>query len=397
VPLPPPGASSEALRRAALQLMDDGAALQRQIADVDDATHTLEAAIAHAPHRGESWRTVRFDLSTAHAATLRVRYQVRDVQWKPSYRATLDAAAGTVRLERQAEIVQGSGEDWSQVALTLSTASVRRAPGGLVPSAWTLERAEAVESISAQDIGRFPDALQRVPGIKQRAPAPVSEDKYIDDTPLPTIAVAQNAFDTSFPVSLPVSLPSDGQPHTLSLETQVLPARLFDRASPRQQPTAWLVADLPRPAGVWPTAPVQLWRDGHQVGVSPWPGDETARLELPFGRDERVRVAVTSPASMTAGTGLFGSRKERRWGQAFTITNEHDKPIELEVLDATPVSTDEKIQVAATFAPQPSEHEWRGRSGVVAWRTQVAPRGATKIDESYVVSWPADMVVSALP
>jgi uncharacterized protein (TIGR02231 family) len=400
IALPAPGASSEALRRAALQLMEEQVALKRQLDDVDDASKQLQQTIAASPRRGESWRIVRFDLSTPGPATLHVRYQVRDTRWRPSYRASLDAATSVMRLERQAEIVQGSGEDWSSVVLRLSTGGVRRAPEGTLPTTWSLD---LFEPSRQRDMAAKAYAPVMAMSAPMAAPAPeslvnehrVAEDR--DDTPVPTVAVAETAFETEFALSQPVSLPSDGQSHTLTIETRAMDMHLHVRTAPREQAVAWIVADGPRPEGVWPAGTLQLWRDGRRVGATAWQPDATERFSLPFGRDDRVRVEVERPATMTAGSGLFGSRTERRWGNVFTITNQHATPIELEVLDATPVATNEKVKLSGTFDPQPAERRWHQQDGVVAWTTKLAPQQSQKIRETFAVSWPSDAELPSLP
>ncbi|MGZ3342352.1 MAG: mucoidy inhibitor MuiA family protein, partial [Reyranella sp.] len=80
---------------------------------------------------------VRIDLAAAAAtkATLRVTYAVRNARWAPLYDARLDTGARdrkpALELVRRAEITQATGEDWSNVALAVST--VRTARGGSAP------------------------------------------------------------------------------------------------------------------------------------------------------------------------------------------------------------------------------------------------------------------------
>jgi hypothetical protein len=87
---------------------------------------------------GSSSRTVReavvlLDVEKDAAATksLRLGYLVDQATWSPSYIARASAGSQSVALEYDAAVEQMSGEDWSNVAMTLSTASpslVARAP-----------------------------------------------------------------------------------------------------------------------------------------------------------------------------------------------------------------------------------------------------------------------------
>ena len=76
---------------------------------------------------GRSSKTVReavvfIDRQKA-GGTLKVRYLVDAATWSPSYNMRADAAKKTATVEYLASIEQMSGEDWSDVKMTLSTAS----------------------------------------------------------------------------------------------------------------------------------------------------------------------------------------------------------------------------------------------------------------------------------
>ena len=107
---------------------------ERKQRDLDREIARLEAdRSAKPPARLE----VRIDLAAAAAtrATLRVTYSVRQARWAPLYDARLDTGAKdrkpALELVRRAEITQSTGEDWSNVALGVST--VRIARGGSAP------------------------------------------------------------------------------------------------------------------------------------------------------------------------------------------------------------------------------------------------------------------------
>src|SRR4051812_28081859 len=107
---------------------------ERKQRDIDREISRLESDRAIKP---PSKLEVRIDLAAAAAtkATLRVTYAVRNARWAPLYDARLDTGARdrkpALELVRRAEITQTSGEDWSDVALAVST--VRTARGGSAP------------------------------------------------------------------------------------------------------------------------------------------------------------------------------------------------------------------------------------------------------------------------
>src|SRR3954449_2781024 len=102
--------------------------------DLDLEIKQVEAGLQANPARKME---VRIDLAAngAGRAAFRVSYTVRGARWAPLYDARLDAGARerkpALELIRRAEIVQQTGEDWSDVALAVST--VRTAKGGSAP------------------------------------------------------------------------------------------------------------------------------------------------------------------------------------------------------------------------------------------------------------------------
>ena len=107
---------------------------ERKQRDIDRQIARLESDRAIKP---PNKLEVRIDLAAAAAAkaTLRVTYAVRGARWTPLYDARLDTGAKdrkpALELVRRAEITQTTGEDWSNVALSVST--VRSARGGNAP------------------------------------------------------------------------------------------------------------------------------------------------------------------------------------------------------------------------------------------------------------------------
>ena len=111
--------------------MRDARLKQREI---DRELARLDAQLKTNPPRKME---VRVDLAAngAGRSAFRVSYTVRGARWSPLYDARLDSGAKerkpALELVRRAEIVQQTGEDWSDVALSVST--VRTAKGGSAP------------------------------------------------------------------------------------------------------------------------------------------------------------------------------------------------------------------------------------------------------------------------
>ena len=107
---------------------------ERKQRDIDREISRLQSDRAIKP---PSRLEVRIDLAAVAPtrATLRVNYAVRAARWAPLYDLRLDTGAKdrkpTLELVRRTEITQTTGEDWSDVSLSVST--VRSARGGSAP------------------------------------------------------------------------------------------------------------------------------------------------------------------------------------------------------------------------------------------------------------------------
>lgn len=110
---------------------------ERQILTGDSARRMREAVVF-------------VELRGDKPAQLRFGYLVSNASWTPSYNLRSGGAANDVTLEYNASIQQMSGEDWADVAMTLSTATpslVAKAPT-LTPLAITLSHQQVAQQQS---------------------------------------------------------------------------------------------------------------------------------------------------------------------------------------------------------------------------------------------------------
>lgn len=360
---------------------------QRDLAKQIDV---LQRDLARLQSGARDTRAVSVRLSGDKGGTVTVSYQLGNAGWKPGYRASLDSTASTVELARMATVAQSTGEDWSNVKLTLSTSQPRQSPVGREAQPWLLSwRAPQPMAAYAQD------AMKAAPA----APAPVMERVAVTGSRVRAdgngidgslMQEVQGTFASEFEVPGRVNLASDGREVTLPLSTQMLAAKQHLRVTPRLEKFAIVMAETARPDGVWPQGNLQLFRDGSYVGATHWNLQEGKRAEFSFGRDDLLKVSVDAVDGMSGSKGMFGSRASHSSADVFTLTSRHKKPMELVVIEASPVSTSEEIKVQARFAPQPTVDSWEERRGVVAWKTTLAPAATAKFNVEYKIDYPKE-------
>lgn len=375
--------TTDALRRSAQDtLMRLHQAKRRQEAlELDVRALTAERDRIAGPRARVA--TVTVALAAEREGDVRLAYQVRGPSWSPSYRATLDSGAATVRLERLALVAQSTGEDWSGVPLVLSTGQPLGQTQGSLPRPWTLDvqpepPAKPVAISMAAAPAPAPAALGRAAEVAQEA------------QPTFDVAIADGAYATEFTVPQRITVPSGGERITLSLGAQTVHAQLFTRTAPAVEPAAYLVAQLPALEGVWPAGPVQLLRDGAFVGNGRLDVAQLPRQGLSFGRDELVAVRMERPEQQQGTGGFIGNRNERRDQRVFVIENRHRDPIELQVLDAAPVSEHQDVRIESRYDPPPQDPAWNRQPGTVLWQQPLAAGATQRITAEHLISWPKD-------
>jgi uncharacterized protein (TIGR02231 family) len=317
---------------------------------------------------------------------------VNGAGWRPAYRASLDSQDSRVELLRQGVVQQATGEDWTGVKLRLSTGQPRLSPAGPDPRPWWVSLPVARPLANA--VGAFAQVAKEA---ASRSLAAKGAGRVDEPAQAPAPVEQQTIFSTEFEVPGVVSLPSDGRKLTVSLAKLTLPAKMRLRVVPRLDPVAIVTAEAKRPEGVWLPGEIQLARDGSVVGSTAWNPQASENLLLPFGRDSLVRVKLSRVKDRNGSAGLIDRRNEREVSDVLTLSSSHKTPLDLLVLESSPVSTSDQIKVQASFDPKPQVENWDERQGVVAWERPIAPNETLKITLNYTVSYPREVTVVGLP
>lgn len=368
---------------------------QRKQRDIDREIARLEQDRATKP---PSKLEVRIDLAAAAPtkAMLRVTYAVRNAHWAPLYDARLDTGAKdrkpALELVRRAEITQSTGEDWSNVALAVST--VRTARGGNAPELDSLivqypQPPRPVAQSTVSDVAR-PRALM--------APAAEPVAKRIDEQ---QATVEVGGFQVMFRIPGRVSIAAGEGARSLRVSTATIAPDLAIHAAPVKDPTAFLEASF-KQAEDAPLLPgrIAIYRDGVFVGRGQMAAagkDETVRLG--FGADDKVKIerAVVKRNEGSAGLIVTTSKTDERAFKT-SVRNGHDFPIKIAIEDQLPVSENDDIQVEMLpSTTPPTATNVHDRRGVLEWAFEAKPAEIRDISFAWRVRWPKDKGVVMIP
>lgn len=371
---------------------------ERKQRDIDREVARLQADRATKP---PNKLEVRIDLAAATAAkaTLRVTYAVRQARWAPLYDARLDTGSKDrkpgLELVRRAEITQATGEDWSNVALAVST--VRTARGGSAPELNSL-------------IVRYPQPRPLAGGAVSDAAKPRSMQ-----APMPAqmaealtrradeqeAAVEVGGFQVTFRIPGRVSLGAGEGAKSLRVSTATIAPDLAVRSAPVRGPSAFLEARFVQGEDA-PLLPgrVSIYRDGVFVGRGHMTGAAKGEpVRLGFGADDKVKIERTVVKRNEGSAGLIvtTSKTDERSFKT-TVRNGHDFPIRIAIEDQLPVSENDEIQVEMLpSTTPPTATNVRDRRGVLEWAFEAKPGEVKDIAFAWRMRWPKDKGVIMAP
>ena len=351
---------------------------------------------------------VRIDLAAAAATrtTLKVTYSVRNARWTPIYDARLDTGARdrkpALELVRRAEITQSTGEDWSNVALGVST--VRLSRGGSAPELNTLivqypQPMRPMAGGSVSELARPAPMLRSAPSNSAAKAADAQEVRERADEQQAVAEVGD--FQATFKIPGRVSVGASEGAKSLRIASAVIAPDLTIRATPVIDPTAFLEASF-KQAEDAPLLPgrVAIYRDGTFVGrakIAPAGKDETVRLG--FGADDKIKIerSVLKRNEGSAGLIVTTSKTDERAFKT-TVRNGHDFPIRVAIVDQLPVSENEDIVVEMLpSSTPPTATNLRDRRGVLEWAYEAKAGEVKDINFAWRVRWPKDKGVVMLP
>jgi uncharacterized protein (TIGR02231 family) len=376
-------AARKRVRDAALQLRIIDRELEKLKADLEKiATHSKQSTEVR----------VAIEASAAASAKVAVAYTVADAGWDWIYQARLDTGKKRISLDRQGSAHQGSGEDWKNVELTLTTALpaadvATPVLGSLLVDLQAPEPAEKSRKFDALAQARagasFPAA----------SPAPAGDLQEIAVmTARRTAAASSTDYVAEYKIPSRVSLMADREPRLYPIAEDAFDVDLIARVVPSASHAAHLEAvfkyqeQLPIEAGQ-----LELYRDGDYVGEADIPAFlPGAEVRMPFGSDERIRVAVRDEQAQSGQRGVINKQTVKETRQRFDVTSYHPTPITVEILDRIPVSKNSDIHVEILKgATDPTVKDFQGKAGVFLWRLDAQPQKTLSVRHYYSLQYPA--------
>ncbi|RYX86216.1 mucoidy inhibitor MuiA family protein [bacterium] len=337
---------------------------------------------------------------------LELEYVVSNASWTPLYDARVSTNAEKERFELglNALVTQASGEDWKDVALTLSTA--RPGLGTLPPKldpAWIdvprpvyasappamampsppMPMASRAKRSSSDEAVAFGGAY----AAPQSAPEPIEAVQV-------EASVESDGSTVEFALPHRLGVPSDGQTHRVAIATREFPTKFDYFAVPKRVEVAYLRTTATNTSGLsLLQGNVSIFRDGVFVGKANLKNTApNAEFTLFLGPDEQVRAKREMTLRET-DKNLLGSQKRVHFAYSIELQNLKARSVKVVVQDQIPVSRSENIKVKLRGS---NPEATTGELGLLNWEQVLAPNEKRIIRFDFGVETPRETTIVGL-
>jgi uncharacterized protein (TIGR02231 family) len=318
---------------------------------------------------------------------LTVAYLLQEVYWSPTYELRALPAKDEVEMVYSAQVHQKTGEDWSAVALNLSTATPAigaQAPE-LQPWYLNLVKPQPVRMMKAAAAPQMQMAqeVESMADMALGAPAP----SYVES----------KGASVNFALTGKRDLPSGEDPTKVLIYRHTFPAVISYLTIPKLSSFAYLKgrfennSEYPLISGS-----AMTYVDGDYVGKSSLENKAVGeKVELSLGIDPNIKIKHELVKRFERNKGMLSKKTEVEYTYKITCENYHSKTMELQVNDQVPISRNNDVEISdIKLTPEPSE--WNKESGKVGWKVEIKTKEKKEILINFLVSYPRDGIISGL-
>ncbi len=354
---------------------------------LEHARQTLAALVPEVENR--AMLAIAINAATKTEGRVEITYNINDAGWLPVYDLKLDREASALTIERGAFVGQSTGENWSNVALTLSTVrpSEQSAPGEVWP--WLRRiydpKPQMTKSLvrSEADSGAYGEALAE----------PVMEDAFI----APQQASADfDGLAVTYTYPGTVSVASNADHVRLALGSLTTDVDLRARAVPLADSTAFLMASFTNDMDelILPTSEAMLYLDGRFIGKSYLDLIASgAEAELSFGPIDGIRLTRTVLDRNEGDRGIISRSNEMTEQVRIDVQNLTGESWPIELRDRVPYSEQEDLEITWSATPMPTAEDVDDKRGVLAWSFDLPAGESRRIELSHGIEWPDGMAL----
>ncbi len=367
---------------------------------------------------------VLLDVENAVTMETKLSYLVSDCGWAATYDLSATDLTQKINLKYKAQVFNNTGNDWKDVALTLSTADPNLSASHPELSPWYLNnygnitrgimgksdyyapagsnkdyRQQAISNIN-QANERAYDNYYLEEDLKKGEIDNRFEDnnfKLLREREVGNQGVAMSTIEiseltTEFEIEHKFSCPSDAKPYLVDVKDMDLDATFSHVTVPKLDKAAFLLAHIAN----WQElelipGPTHVYFGGRYVGMSRIDTRNVSdTLSLSFGRDDKVVVMRKLKQEMSVKR-VMGNTKRESYLYEIAVRNNRNVPVKIKIYDQVPISQSNDISVVVD---QLSDGIKDDLTGEVTWELNIPSGGVQGKEIGYTVKYPKDANVT---
>jgi uncharacterized protein (TIGR02231 family) len=367
-----------------LGIKDQG--LQNQIAKINQQLSALNSK----QNQSEGNIIVTVNSSSKSLASFEFSYLINsNVRWIPVYDIRVKNTSSPMEFILKAKVYQSTGEDWTDVKLSLNTSNPtdRVQKSNLTP--WYLNFQQE-DDFGYNMRGSRADQESAAPMMYK-----LEEVKVKKDTMRWSNAqIIENQLNNEYEIENKYTLKSG------NVETQIEINRInanayYEYASaPKLNSDAFLMGNIIN----WESlnllnAEGSVYFDGAFVGTTYIQNTSSKdTMNLSLGKDERIIIKRTKLNEVN-GSNLFGNVKEKKFSYDIVVKNTKKETVEITIEEQLPISQDKNITVNAL---ELSGGKLNPTAGLVTWKISLKAGESTTKKFNFSVKFPKDTSVNGL-
>ena len=341
---------------------------------------------------------------------LELSYVVRRASWTPLYDLRVNTTNNQINLNYLANVKQSTGEDWTGVALTLSTA--KPGLGSLPPQL----KPWYIESFELKEPAGFGSSNDNLLDLEEILAGASSEEELLKledflgegyagssfgsggrriEAEIATAQVSREGGTVSFQIGGNTNIPSDSSRQKVTIFSENYPSKPEYIAVPHLVSFAYLQAVVVNPLTGATLLPgkANIFRDNTFVGTvqleNVSPGQE---YKLNLGIDEGLKIE-RQLVERQVDKKLIGNQRRTSYAYRLSVTNLRQVQVHLTLQEQLPVSRNEQIKVRLTLT---NPKIVAGEMGLLEWIMSLPPQAKQELYYQFVVEHPPDLTIIGL-
>jgi uncharacterized protein (TIGR02231 family) len=345
-------------------------------------------------------QTVEFDL----------KYMVSNCGWQANYDIRATTLQDAVELVYKAKVYNNTGNDWTDVKISLSTSDPQLSASAPELAPWYLNYASLDQETNDDYRGKeyiapdnrgydkyyqnanwTPQMNQNLDGLYLFGNAGAAQGSGNLENSIAFKNIQVSQLSTTFEIAKKYTIPSDSKPYLVEISEHSLKASFSHKAVPKLVNDAYLLANI---VG-WETldlvpGPTQVYFSDVFVGQSFINTSNVAdTLRLSFGRDSKIPVTRKLEQEFSEKKEI-GSNRRDKYTYSIVCKNNHSTPVRINLYDQIPISQTSDIVVTIE---ETSAAQYNDVTGKLSWIVLLNPGETKTYKISFTLKYPKDQVI----